>query len=663
MLAAGRMSHAMTTEALNQPRRSDHRLFGSPLPLPTSLLWWMPIGVAIVYALIVAPDLPDIVHRVWLSSDTDAAGVFGQLYHSATAGTHITLGNHGWYEEAAYYVLTYYLPAHRLLWYATPEICCGAMLAILAITAGRTFGRWSGAIVAAALLCVGKVGMATLFETNAHGTSVLHVTVLCAAVVYVLPRIQLLSRWRLAAIAIALGLVSGLPLAGDDLFLSWGVAPFALAVGIAAWRGPQAAIVRTIAFGALTLVATAASAAVFAKIMQDAGFGVNVTVERGLLTFTRPIGLITNLARSAEAIPYYFGGIFFGRPTTRGADAGFLTATLVFAALVAALFAARQRVQQAGPRPVGGARQLDPRTVYVTFWVTCMLAGWVMYLVAFTGPALDARYLLGPIVAIPALLPLLAQRGLGWRLSTTAGVTLLALTAIARFAEATVVINPRAPSLADARAVTTYARREHVRLGYAGYWTSLDLMWNSDFRLHVYAVRRCRVAGEPSVCRVLGTSMSDWYIPRSGIRTLFIRNPGITPELLRPDALWGRPIATKRIGSMTVYIYDDDIARLFGRTRPHYRAGGAARLRQRRRDRPAEAVPDGRRHTMAASQGSAEQRYVDLPHPHRPGPDRRGAHPHGDLDDPRARPMPGLAHAHPPRRPAGAAVEQALARL
>jgi len=525
--------------------------------------WWLPAALAVLYALVVLSHLDDILHQIWEISDSDAPGVFAQLYAAAPAGVHVTLGDHAYFEEVAFMLLTRFLPAHRALWYAIPVICDLVGLGVLTWSIRRAFGDWAAAVAAAMLVCLATSGLSIFFAPDAHANSVVHAVLLAAGAGWVLPRIHELSTVRLVAIGLALGLLSGLPLAGDDLFIGWGIAPLAIAAGLAAWRGPRADAPRTVAFGAGTVLLAFGMAAAFAGVMHAEGFHAFAPSERGLLTFATPAGLARNLGTMLEAVPWIGGGDFYGNAVGRDSELALLSAALLFGAALAVVVAVRRAVVAAGERPPHGGAAVTPRFIHIAFWSTCLAAGLLMFLIGSPGPGVEAaRYLLGPFVAIIALLPVLPAQGLGWKLAVTAGTSLYAVAAIVRFVALPIAIAGAAPSAGTAGALAQFAAREHVRTGYAYYWDSLDLTWSSEFHVEVFPVRNC-AKSPPLLCANTEVAMSSWYAPRAHSRSMLVVDPA-APQVNALDPAFGPPIASATIGGLIVYVYDYDIASRLG---------------------------------------------------------------------------------------------------
>lgn len=527
----------------------------------------MPVLLGGVYALAILLNLRTILDSVWLSSDSDIDAVLAHMSLHAPAGTVLTTGDYPHYETMAFALLTRSLPGYRAIWVLAPPFFAVIGLAAVLWGAARSFGRWPAAIVGAALVCfagggIPKLtagGLATVFAFDAHANSVISAAVVCAALVWVVPRIALLPARRLVIAAVLIGIVGGLPLAGDTLYLAWGVAPLAVVMGLAAWRGPQDGAGRVVVFGLGALAATVLASAGFAAIMHAQGIQGFGPSHRGFLTFTTPAGLITNFATLLRALPSLTAGSFYGRVVTLRSELEIMSAGLLFAALVAVVWSVRRRVANALPRAAGGGDVVGERFVHTTFWIVALAAGVTVFLIGSPNPVTtDGRYLLGPYVAIAALLPLMLERGLGWRLAVTAGVTLFAASALYQFDGGVRQMAKGYETVGIARGVANFARQEHVAVGYGYYWNSIDLTWESDFKVAVYPIQRCKHLHH-LLCTFSEISMSTWDKPHGAVRSMLVVNPKAR-QVRKVEKAFGRPIVEKRVGNLHLYVYPYDIA-------------------------------------------------------------------------------------------------------
>jgi hypothetical protein len=535
--------------------------------LSVQLLWWVPVLLGVLYAAAVVTHLRTILDSVWLSSDSDIDGVLAHLSMHAAPGTLLTTGDYPHYETMAFTLLTRSWPLYRVIWMLAPPFFAAVGLAAVLWSALRSFGRWPAAVVGAALVCFGgggvaklvAGGLATVFALDAHANSLITAALVGAALVWVVPRIAELTERQLAIAAVTIGIVGGLPLAGDSLYLAWGVAPLVVVTALAAWRGPEDGAGRVVAFGLGSLGATLLTSVVFAAIMRAEGIRGFSPSYHSFLTFATPAGLITNFGTLLRALPSLSAGDFYGRVVTGRSELEIMTAGLVFAALATVVWSVRRRVANALPRAAGGGDVVGERFVYTTFWITVLTAGLVVFLIGSPNPwTTDGRYLLGPYVAIAALIPLMLERGLGWKLVVTAGVSLFAFSALYQFGSGVKEMSNGYETAGTARAVARFAAQQHVSVGYGSYWNSIDLMWESDFKVNVYPIQRCKTDPH-SLCTFDEISMSNWDRPHGNVRSMLVVNPKAR-QVRKVEAAFGTPIATTRAGNLLLYVYPYDIA-------------------------------------------------------------------------------------------------------
>jgi hypothetical protein len=548
---------------ITEPTRTAARL----PKLSPQWLWWLPVAIGAFYVAAILLNLRTILDSVWLSSDSDIDAVLAHMSMHAPPGTLLTTGDYAHYETMAFTLLTRWLPGYRVIWVLAPPFFAGVGLAAVLWSTLRSFGRWPAAIVGAALVCfagggVAKLvagGLATVFALDAHANSVITAALVGAALVWVLPRIAALSTRRLVIAAGAIGVLGGLPLAGDTLYVAWGVAPLLVVTALAAWRGPQDGAGRVVAFGLGALAATVLSSVAFAAIMHAQGVQGFSPSHRGFLTFTTPAGLITNFGTLLRALPSLTAGSFYGKVVTGRSELEIMSAALLFAAMIAVVWSVRRRVANALPRAAGGGDVVGERFVHTAFWVTVLAAGLAVFLIGSPNPVTtDGRYLLGPYVAIAALLPLMLERGLGWKMIVTAGVTLFATSALVQFNSGVKEMSKGYETAGIAHRVAAFAQQQHVAVGYGYYWNSIDLMWESDFKVNVYPIQRCKTDPR-SLCTFREISMSNWDTPHGNVRSMLVVNPKAR-QVRRVEKAFGAPIAEARVGNLFLYVYPYDIA-------------------------------------------------------------------------------------------------------
>jgi hypothetical protein len=151
-----------------------------------------------------------------------------------------------------------------------------------------------------------------------------------------------------------------------------------------------------------------------------------------------------------------------------------------------------------------------------------------------------------------------------------AGIALLARSASAQLAAAVCIAFVAAVNIAamtNGRAEVTGVvalprhadeivralEREHARRGYAGFWSALNLTWQSDMRVFAAPVNNCGA----ELCPNKFFTIESWYRPRGG-RTFLLVDATIrdleAPEFAKNAA------QTLRFGPLTLYVFDEDIA-------------------------------------------------------------------------------------------------------
>lgn len=533
-------------------------------------LWWVPVGLAAIYLLLILTHLPALIGNAWNYSDDVIDGVMAKLNQTGASGW-LSTGDFAHDETIAFALLLRNVPGYRTLLECAPLVFALAGSAALYWSVKRAFGAWQAAVVVGALVCIGIQGLTALLAFDWHGNSIVTAAICGAGCVWVLPRIDEHSNRRLACLAIVLGTLGGLPLAGDSLYVAWGLVPVVAVTVLSAWRGPRRLAGRVLVFGLGTAILTCVVAALFAALMRDDLRITSDTIShRALTLFFTPAGLITNFETLISGISWLATSPFSGLPVDFATARVFGCTALVFAAFLAVPFVLRRNVAAAQERPPsGGAEAVSARFVHAVFWAAVLATGVLIFVIGTPWPAPPTgRYLLGPYVAVGALLPVLLDRGLGWKLVVVACVSAFALGASIQFLDAP------PPSVkgytTEADAIARYAARERVRVGYAFYADSLWLTWWSNFRIDVFPLASCptntgvtAVRTQPIACDYKGIANSNWYTPRRGVRTMLLLRPGVVPTSSLRMSL-GRPIASTTISGLQITVYPYDIASRMG---------------------------------------------------------------------------------------------------
>jgi hypothetical protein len=214
------------------------------------------------------------------------------------------------------------------------------------------------------------------------------------------------------------------------------------------------------------------------------------------------------------------------------------------------------------------SRATDPealtREAYVTFWSLAFVAVVGAFMVTdVSWDIASSRYLAGAFLALAALVPvLLATRERArWLVAGALGVfTALAFGYHLTKGPGTWSTGGELQGPADQLA--GYARANGLEYGYGGYDDAPVVTWLTDERVKVFQVRKCGLR----LCPYGAHTISSWYRPRPGIRTFLVTHPTARgPSLHGPYRYSGKPIAVRRFGSLTVYVYDHDIGADLGR--------------------------------------------------------------------------------------------------
>jgi len=517
-----------------------------------TLLWATPALIALIYGIVVLAEFRSIITQIYLNSDSAAAPVLAHLAGEAPAGAQVVLGNHPYYEEYLFLRLTSGLPGYRQLWEVAPLLWSLAGLALLGWSTWRALGRGAALLAVSAVLCVGAFGRIVFLTFDWHGLSVVHTVLTAAVLIWLTPRAAGLSWPRIVALAVALGAAGVLPAASDRLFLYWALIPM-IVTGLAiAWRGAGPVRARMAAFAIIAAAVALIGGALVAHAMRAGG----VTSFPFAFTLVGPGSVVDNIVLAFQSYMYIAGGYFFGGSTSFSTWPVFACGILIAAALVLVLVEVRRRVALAGPRAAGGDPRVGARFVHVVFWTTCLVTTTVVYI--GTSAAVDVnggRYIVAGYVAIAALLPLLAARGLGWRLAVTAAVSVFALSSVYNLLQWSFTDMGPTASQADANQLLRYARTEGVSYGYAGYWDAVELTWATRFKLPVFPVYQCQPAVY-GLCAFQIVHISSWYATPAAARSLLIVNPDqMAPTITGVDPAFGSVISETTIGGFGVYVF------------------------------------------------------------------------------------------------------------
>jgi hypothetical protein len=348
--------------------------------------------------------------------------------------------------------------------------------------------------------------------------------------------------------------VAGANAASDSLAWIGAVGPFALA-GLALWALHRTTPARRVALAALATTGVAAVVgAATSAIMRAEGFS-SVPPPAVFASFDQVVANFKLLVQVVLAMGN--GYLFQQRVSAQG------TLTLACAALaLVAVCVPFVLVRRLLRSPADTGSPLG-RSAFVLFW--SLSAGLVAAaFVLSTAPVnvTAVRYALPLLYAAAATAPLLLDRP-GWsRALVPAAVSVFALAGVVGLARDKVTPGPLPVRLVQSELLRFFAR-EHLKVGYAGYWEASSFTWESKFAVNVHPVYECRRPAALTLCPFYFHHISTWYRPRRGTRTFLIVDPAQPFVAGPPDPAFGRPETVYRTGPLSVYVYPYDIASRF----------------------------------------------------------------------------------------------------
>jgi hypothetical protein len=510
------------------------------------------LGVA-AYGVVLAQRVPSLVHDT-ATSDSVGPMVIAESLPQARAGSSVVMGNAAHYTTLWFDEVTRALPGHRTLWQAMPYVLSLLGLLLLAETVRRLAG-WRGALVTLAIgIATPPLLLLPLLAQAYHSTTFVNGIVLAAALVWLARTPRLRSPSVIAGAAV-IAVVTGLDIASDPLLLVTGVAPFAAAAALVAWRRRERRAVETLAaVGGVTLVALL-TAGVTVLAMGHAGFRVEglplrlASTSRAQDNLTLLGHLVLDMANGRLSL-HGLGDLGVVRLLC-----GVLVVVAVFVPLylLARVMAPRRRDATTTDAGTGAARDL-----FLAYWGLCA----VFLAVAFVATTLpldrnSIRYLPPLFYAVAATVPLLATRVAWARASVALAVAFVGVVGAVLLHRATLVDDFNVqPQYGDG--LIAALEQHGLHHGYAGYWQANLLTWQSDGRIQSRAVQQsadCRAAQPGWFCPYPIFTVSDWYAPDSG-PTFVIRERG---GAFVPDPPPAPPAETFSYDRFDVYVYRYDV--------------------------------------------------------------------------------------------------------
>ena len=493
------------------------------------ILRWLPALAAAAYVATVVALWHELVeNNNW---DTDAVAKLVVAERLRGSGP-VEISHYGEWTTFGWLLATRWIAWHRDLWTATGYGVTLLAAALLCWATWRVAGRWAGVTAAATALVVGPFVLRSfLSTTGVHGPTPVGAVVLAALLV-------LLVRSTSWLPAIVGGLVAGANAASDPLLWAAGIAPFALAAGLL-FRATQRRDVGSRAGAALALALV--SAAATTVVMRALDFHVGSAD----FALARVGELPDNVEHLGRMLALFGGANYALLGPYPQEPLRLLVALLTYAAVAASVLAAIK------------LRRADAvRRAYAAYWAVSVALLCIVFVVtpnaADLGPK-SVNYLLTLAFAAAAGVALLGARSP--RAQVIVGVCVAVVAATNIYG----IVNGRAEvtgvvALPQHKAqIVRVLERARATRGYAGFWSALNLSWQTDMRLFVAPVSNC----DAELCPNKFFTIRSWYEPRGG-RTFLLVDPTI-PDIQAPrfaeDAA-----ETHRFGPITVYVFDYDIS-------------------------------------------------------------------------------------------------------
>ncbi|MFL5864741.1 MAG: hypothetical protein ACJ780_28925 [Solirubrobacteraceae bacterium] len=524
---------------------------------------WTPLGCAAVYVVVLLATLPSVIAAVYRNADVAAAPEIGQLISSAPDFAQTVLGNAPWYSALWFEQLTRDLPGHRTLWELAPWVLTLVGVGLVAWAASRVAGRWAAAIIAVTCACAGTTLLPLQFAWSVHAVSYVHICVLGAFIVPVALGVNRSNGWILRALCVLVALVTGFGIASDKLVIVGGLAPLVVA-GAVLWRLSSPDHARRV----LTCVAGVAIGAVLVAVMATwVARSQHVVPAPFPITLAAVAQLPGHIEDLVGSLGVLGNASFGGGNPSRSSLLAILTAAVVAIAMYTALrvgraFAAELVVKGGGVR--GRSPRAGARTAFLSYWAaSAVLVSAAFVLTSLPRGLGSSRYVVTVAYAVVVILVVLAAGSPGaWKAAVAAtGSSAIILAAAVSIDRRQIQAVAYAPSQGVAEQLDRFATREHLTVGYAGYWDASPLTWELNGRLRVYPVIRCGT----NLCPFPYHKINTWYLFRKLPRSFFV----VDARLLRLHAYgaisavptsWGTPTQVAHIGQLTVYVYPYNLA-------------------------------------------------------------------------------------------------------
>ena len=513
-------------------------------------LWpWAAVPFAAVYLVLLAVHFGQTIGGVYADADAASAPVIGALFGNGHAG--VVLGQLGWYSTLLFELATRGLPAHRQLWEATPYVMALAAVALTSWSVWRVAGRWAAGLTAVLMICAAPRTLQLLLSLDDHAPTWFTLALLGAFLVLLEADGKRLPLALLLPLTVLIGAIAGSNAASDPLVIVAGFVPMVLAAGacLMPTRGPNSIRTAAVTVGMLAV----ASGAFVLTVSAMSSLHVTTANNPNTKLFGTGDQISTSFKLWWQSVATLGNGAFFG---LRLSFTSGLEAACAVLSIVAVLLIPRigwQRLRDRGPTLAAPAAA---RIALVVFWGTSAILLTAAFLLSAAAIDVSAdRYLVGLVYAAAALVPMAAARRPTMKVTAVACSCVFGLSAVVSMARDTAA-QASAVSTGLVNRVIGVAERNHLTLGYAGYWEASPVTWASNLRIRIYPVAMC--AGN-QLCRFYLHTVSSWYTPRPGRRSFLLTDPTF-PLVQTTVPNLGPPVAVHHIGQVTMYVYPYDIA-------------------------------------------------------------------------------------------------------
>ena len=512
---------------------------------PLSLLGWLPLLGALVYAAVLLSSFREILRQATWDSDVAAPLVIAGDFGTLPQGSVVYLTEISHFVSLGFDILVAGLPWHRQLWLMAPYVMFLGGLAVLVAVAAALAGRWAALITAALSLSVAPAVLQDLVR-DFH-VSTLGGTIVAGAFVAYLQVAAGRPRRERRAIAVAVTAILGLGLASDPLLAVTGIVPLLLtAIGLT--RRPRSASAPRSAKPAVT-VALAALALALATHVGARALGFLLAIYG-----FPPVLSIDRLVQNAGLLANGLVEVFDGPSLALAAPLAWVPLVLAVVAVLLTFYAAGVGGDRSGDRSLAAASD-----AYFLFWglsLTLLLEAFL-----FSGLPVDAgavRYLPTAYFAVVAVVPIwVARHELGRAIGGLAagGLCVLAALAVAR-ATSDGQFHPAHARSAEALIASLEAR--NLSVGYGDYFDAAVVTWKTGGRVRISAI----VVSATGVQPYRWYSISSWYTPVPGRRTFVVVDPREQVVRARPSGL-GEPVETYSVDDLEVMVFPYDVASRF----------------------------------------------------------------------------------------------------